>query len=55
MNELFKAVWNNAYDTYAEADDAIMWDYLNEQIKNGNIDRGTAEDIAADVIETYNL
>lgn len=55
MNELFKTIWNNAYDVYADHDDIMMWDYLKEQVNNGNIDRGTAEDIAADVIETYNL
>ena len=51
----FVEIYNNAYNTYAETDDCMMWDYLREQIDNGNIDRATAEQIAEDVIETYNL
>ena len=53
--ELFTYIWNNAYDTYAETDDALMWDYLNEQIRNGNITREDAEVMAEDIIETYNV
>lgn len=52
---MFLTIWNNAYDIFAEADDCLMWDYLREQINNGNISRADAEDIAEDVINTYNL
>lgn len=54
-DQLFTHIWDTAYEVFAETDDAIMWDYLNEQINNGNIDRDTAEDIREDVINTYNL
>lgn len=53
--EIFREIWDNAYSIYAETDDIQLWDYLKEQIKNGNIDRDTAEDIREDVINTYNL
>lgn len=54
-SELFQYIWDGAYEIFAEADDAIMWDYLREQTRNGNITQDEAEDIANDVIETYNL
>lgn len=54
-DELSRYIWDTAYNIFAEADDVMMWDYLKEQIRNGNIDRDTAEQIAEDVIETYNL
>ena len=51
----FTEIYNNAYDTYAEADDCVMWDYLREQVRLGNISQDDAEEMAEDVIETYNL
>ena len=53
--ENFTEIYNNAYNTFAENDDCMMWDYLREQIKNGNISQADAEDMADDIIETYNL
>ena len=50
-----REIWNNAYDIFVEADDCLMWDYLREQIRNGNISQDDAECIADDVINTYNL
>lgn len=55
QSELFTHIWDTAYEIFAETDDILMWDYLKEQISNGNISRGDAEEIAGDVIETYNL
>ena len=51
----FTEIYNNDYNTFAEADDCIMWDYLREQISSGNISQADAEQMAEDVIETYNL
>lgn len=53
--ELFIEIWNNAYNTYAETDECLMWDYLRAQIKVGNISKDDAETLAEDVIETYKL
>ena len=52
---MFKEIWNNAYDIFAETDDMTMWKYLNEQIENGNMTKADAEIMAEDIIETYNL
>ena len=51
----FTEIWNEAYNTFCEGDDCLMWDYLREQIKDGNISADDAADIAEDVIDTYNL
>ena len=53
--DMFIEIYNNAYNTFCETDDALMWDYLREQINNGNISREDAEEMAEDIIETYNL
>ena len=49
------SIWNNAYDMYANGDYALMWDYLREQVNNGNLSYGDAETMAEDIVETYNL
>ena len=51
----FLEIWDNAYNIYSESDDCLMWDYLREQVKNGNISQADAEELADDVIDTYNL
>ena len=48
------SIWNNAYDMYANGDYALMWDYLREQVNNGNLSYGDAETIAEDIVKTYN-
>ena len=52
---MFIEIWNNAYNCYVEADYCIMWDYLREQVNNGNISYNDAETIAEDVIKTSRL
>ena len=57
-NDLFWRIWeiwDNAYNTYAEGDYCLMWDYLREQVKNGNLTQDDAEEIAEDIVETYDL
>lgn len=48
-------IWNNAYDSYVEGDYCLMWNYLKEEIENGNLTQGDARCIAEDVVETANL
>jgi len=52
---MFKEIWNNAYNIYADYDYGLMWDYLREQVNNGNISYADAETMAEDIVETYNL
>lgn len=46
-------VYINAWDYFVQTDDCIMWDYLREQVRNGNITQDEAEEIADDVITAY--
>lgn len=46
-------IYTNAWDYFVQTDDCIMWDYLREQVKNGNITQDEAEDIADDIITAY--
>lgn len=55
MKEKFTEIWNNAYDIYCDTDEVIVWDYLKEQINNGNITFDDAQEMLNDIIETYNL
>lgn len=48
-------IWNNAYDMYANGDYALMYDYLREQVNNGNLSYGDAEAMAEDIVKTYDL
>lgn len=50
---LLDHIYNNALDYFTNTDDCIMWDYLREQIRNGNITQDEAEEIADDVITAY--
>ena len=52
---MFVEIWNNAYNVYADGDYDLMWDYLREQINNGNISYDDAETIAESIVDTYNL
>jgi hypothetical protein len=52
---MFTDIWNNAYDTYCEGDYCLMWDYLREQVNNGNLTQDDAETMAEDIVETANL
>lgn len=54
-NEIFTEIWNNAYESYVEGDNALMWDYLREQVNNGNITQDDAETMAEDIIMTSDL
>ncbi len=51
----FTAIWNKAYDAYAEGGSTPMWEYLREQMDKGNIAQADANVMAADVKDTYNL
>ena len=37
MSDLMSEIWNNGYEIFCETDDGILWDYLKEQVNNGNI------------------
>ena len=51
----FTAIYNAAYNVLADTDTSMMWDYLFEQVKRGNISRADAEQMGEDIIDTYNL
>jgi hypothetical protein len=48
-------IWQNAYDIYTNCDYAQLWDYLREQVNDGNLTYGDAETMADNIVETYNL
>lgn len=50
-----KRIFKNAYSSYFNGDYGLMWDYLREQVNNGNISYEDAETIAEDVVNTYDL
>lgn len=51
----FTEIYNAAYNILADTDTSMMWDYLFEQVKNGNIPQADAEQMGEDIIDTYNL
>lgn len=48
---MLKKIWNDAYIAYVGNGYDSMWNYLEKQIKNGNISYEVAEAIAEDIIE----
>lgn len=48
-------IWNNAYDEYVDNGHYSMWEYLKEEIQNGNLTKGDARCMAEDVVETAEL
>lgn len=54
-NNTFTRIWNNAYDCYVDGDYCLMWDYLREQINNGNLRQADADMMAEDIVEVANL
>ena len=47
---MFTKIRNNARNIYVEGDWGLMWDYLREQVNNGNISYIDAEYIADDIL-----
>lgn len=52
---MFIKIWKNAYLIYSRGDYSLMWDYLREQVNNGNITYADAEDIAEDIVSIFDL
>ena len=48
-----REIYDNAYEMYRNTDYCMMWDYLREQVNNGNINYGEAGDIAELVVSLY--
>ena len=53
MDKNIKEIYDNAYEMYRNTDFCMMWDYLREQVNNGNINYGKAGEIAELVVSLY--
>lgn len=51
----FTEIYNEAYNILVDTDTSMMWDYLFEQVKEGNLTEEDASTMGDDIIDTRNL